>query len=138
MSDSKTSREIELLVKALDDEPPTEDDAREAVKRLGIDTKSWADDIRKRVAAANDAERKERFAEARRAYRSELETLSTKKVEPARSLAEYRAEVKRLIARAPRDMAASVHAHKFEEATEEELAEMIRSLRHLLGDDEES
>jgi seryl-tRNA synthetase len=137
MSESKTKREIELLVKALDDEPLTDQDAHEVVRRLGIDTKAWAADIRKRVVDANDADRKERFEVARRAYTSELEQLSARKPEPTRSIAEQRAEVKRLLARAPREMAASVHAHKFEQATEEELAEMIRSLRHLLRDDEE-
>jgi seryl-tRNA synthetase len=133
MSDSKTQREVELLVKALDDEPLTDDDGRDAVRRLGIDTKAWAADIRKRVATANEAERKERFDDARRAYQSELEQLNARQAEPARSLAEQRAEVKRLVARAPREMVASMHALKFEQATEEELAEMIKSLRHLLG-----
>ncbi len=137
MSDPKTQREVELLGQALDDEPVTDGDARDAVRRLGVDTKAWAADVRKRVAAANEAERRERFAEARRAYQSDLETLNARKAEPARSLAEQRAELKRLIARAPREMTASMHAHKFEEASEEEVAEMIRSLRHLLGDDEE-
>jgi len=126
-----------LLGQALDEESVTDDEARDVVRRLGIDTKAWAAGIRKRVAAANEAERKDRFEEARRTYISDLEKLNTRKPEPARSLAEQRAVLKRLVARAPREMAASMHAHKFEEATQEEVAEMIRSLRHLLGDDEE-
>jgi hypothetical protein len=137
MSDSKTRHEVELLLQALDDEPLTDEDARGAVRRLGIDTKAWAADIRKRVTAANEAERKERFDDAQLAYQEELERLNARRAEPARSLAEQRAELKRLVARAPREMVASMHALKFDEATEEELAEMIRSLRHLLGDDEE-
>lgn len=134
MSTSKTHREVELLVKALDDEPLTADDVSDAVRRLGIDTKTWAADIRKRVAAANDAERKEQFDVARRAYQSELERLNARNAEPARSLAGQRDVVKQLVARAPREMVASMHALKFEQASEEELAEMIRSLRHLLGE----
>jgi hypothetical protein len=137
MSDSKTRLEVELLVKALDDEPLTDDDARDAVRRLGIDTKAWSAELRARVVAANVADRKERFDEARRAYKAELEQLSARKPEPGRTLDEHRAMVKQLLARAPGGMPASVHAHKFEKATEEELAEMIRSLRHLLEDDEE-
>jgi len=137
MTDPKNRREVELLGQALDEEPVTDDHACDAVRRLGIDTKAWAANIRKRVATANEAEKKERFDEARRAYQSDLEKLNARKAEPVRSLAEQRAELKRLIARAPREMTASMHAHKFEEATEKEVAEMIRSLRHLLGDDED-
>jgi hypothetical protein len=137
MSDSKTQREVALLVSALDDEPVTDEDAREAVRRLGIDTKAWAADIRRRVVAANEADRRERFDDAGRAYGIELEELKARRAEPARSITEQRAVVKRLLARAPQDMSPSVHAHKFEQATEEELADMIKALRHLLGDDED-
>jgi hypothetical protein len=137
MSDSKAVRDVELLGRALDDEPLTDDDARDAVRRLGFDTKGWAANVRKRVAAASEAERKERFERHQLAYESDLARLNATRPEPARSLADQRAEVQRLIAWAPREMAASVHAHKFEQATEDELAEMIRSLRFLLGEKDE-
>jgi predicted metal-dependent enzyme (double-stranded beta helix superfamily) len=137
MSDAKLQRELESLLDALEDEPITDGDIRDVVTRLGVDVNVWASEVRERVAAANDAERKERFDDARRAYRRELQQLSDRSPEPSRTLAEQRALVKQLLARAPQGTLASVHAHKFEQATEQELAEMIRSLRHLLGDDGE-
>jgi len=137
MIDPKNRRWVESLGQAFDDEPIIDEEARAAVRSLGINTTAWAAEVRKRVVAANEAERKERFDEARRLYQGDLETLNARKAEPVRSLIEQRAELRKLIARAPREMTASMHAHKFEEATEEELAEMIRSLRYLLRDDEE-
>lgn len=137
MSDAKFQQEIESLFDALEDEPITDGEVRDVVTRLGVDVKAWATEVRERVAAASDGERKERFDDARNAYRGELQQLNARSQEPARPLAEQRALVKRLLARAPQGTTASVHAHKFEQATEQELAEMIRSLRHLLGDDGE-
>jgi len=37
--------------------------------------------------------------------------------------------------RAPNQSAVSMHFHKYETATDEELAELTRALRHLLGED---
>jgi hypothetical protein len=51
------------------------------------------------------------------------------------SISDQMAIMKSLLARAPTNTA--IHYHKFEEATADELAEMIRALRHLLGEDEE-
>ncbi len=43
----------------VDDKPLTDDDARDAVDRLGLDTKAWAADVRKRVAATIPTEREQ-------------------------------------------------------------------------------
>lgn len=136
MSDSKDRREIELLVEALDGVP---DDAegQEAVRRLGIDVKSWAAGMRARVASEVVDERKRRFATAGAAYEEDLAALGRRSAEPKRSKEEQQQLFRELMARIPPAAAASVHFHKFEEATDEELAEMILSVRHLLGEDDE-
>jgi hypothetical protein len=137
MSGPKPKQDIEALIEALDDVPVDDADARDPVKRLGIDVKQWAGAIRQRVAAADESDRAVRFAEARRAYAADAERYEAKKSEPRRSVEEQRATMRALMARIPRESgAAVVHFHKFEEATEEELAEMIKALRHLLKEDE--
>jgi hypothetical protein len=137
MSDPKEKDDIRALVEALDDVPIDEQEGRDAVKRLGIDVKKWAGAIRQRVASADGADRVRRFDDARRAYREDAERYDAKKAEPKRSIEESRAVMRALIARVPRESAAAAaHFHKFEEATEEELAEMIKALRHLLNEDE--
>jgi hypothetical protein len=137
MSDPKEKDDIRALVDALDDVPIDEQEGREAVKRLGIDVKKWAGAIRQRVAAADEGDRVRRFDEARRAYREDAARYEAKEAEPKRSIEESRAVMRALIARVPRESGiAAAHFHKFEEATEEELAEMIKALRHLLNEDE--
>lgn len=134
MSDPKKKDDIESLIEALDDVPV--EGEGDAVKRLGIDVKAWAGSIRQRIAAADDADRARRFDEARRAYKEDAARYDAKKAEPKRSIEESRAVMRRLIARVPRESAAAAAFHKFEEATEQELAEMIKALRHLLNEDE--
>jgi len=137
VSDPKGKKPIEALVEALDDVPLDEADAGNAAQRLGIDVKKWAGAIRQRVAAADESDRAARFNEARRAYADDAARYDAKKPEPKRSVEEQRATMRALMARIPRASAtAAVHFHKFEEATEEELAEMIKALRHLLNEDE--
>ncbi len=133
MSESKTRREIERLVQALDDEPD-EAEREEVVRRLGIDMKAWANDVRSRVADAAVKARQDRFAAARSAYEADLAALARRPAEPQRSLEEQRRVLRTLVARVPDS--AAVHFHKFEQATVEELAEMIRALRHMLGEDD--
>jgi hypothetical protein len=137
MSESKSRREVELLIDALDDEDLPDDAAGEdAVRRLNIDVKGWAGEIRSRVANARVEARRQQFALADAAYQQDLAKLAQRAPEPARSLHEQRMVLEDLIARAPKSVANAVHFHKFEEATSDELAEMIRSLRHLMGEDE--
>ena len=135
MSNSKTITEVELLVEALDDVPVDDADGQAAIKRLGIDVKSWTASVRAKVTEAEVKQRKVRFSEATKEYTAEVERLSARVAEPVRSVDEQRRRVKALLARAPRETAVSMHFHKFEQATAEELTEMIRSLRHLLGED---
>ena len=137
MTDPKKKDDIKALIEALDDVPVDEQEGRDAVKRLGIDVKKWAGAVRQRVAAADEADRARRFDDARQAYREDAARYDAKKAEPKRSIDESRGVMRALIARVPREGAAAVaHFHKFEEATEEELAEMIKALRHLLNEDE--
>ena len=136
MSESKERREIELLAEALD-AVPDDAEGHETVERLGIDVKSWAAGIRGRVAAAVADERRRRFAGATAAYKTDLEAYGRRSPEPKRSKERQQLLLRELIARVPPAEAASVHFHKFEEATDDELAEMIRAVRHLLGEDDE-
>lgn len=135
MSNPKPKTAAELLMLALDDEPTTDEDGREAVKRLGVDVGAWAASIRSSVSQADKEKRRDRFAAADAARRAELDRLSSKASMPSGALGELRETLKDLLARAPQG--AAVHALKFEEATAEELAEMIRSVQHLLDEDDE-
>ncbi len=134
MSNSKTRTEIERLVEGLDEVHVSDADGQETVKRLGIDTKAWAASVRAKVAAADGAQREQRFADAKEAYQADVEQLASRRAAPSRTVDEQRRKVKALLEKAPRDATVSVHFHKFEQATTEELAEMIKSLRHLLGE----
>lgn len=136
MTEPKNRREIELLVAALDDVPDA-DEGDEAVRRLGINVTSWTSDVRGRVARATADARRQRFEAAGASYEAELAALAKRHSEPSRSKEEQQRILRDLVARAPASAANAVHFHKFEEATNEELAEMIRSLRHLLDEDDE-
>ena len=135
MSDSKTRTEIERLVEGLDEVPVSDAEGHDTVKRLGIDTKVWAASIRARVTAADAAQRRELFDQAKQTYLADVARLASRPSEPTATVEEQRRKVKALLAMAPREAAVSMHFHKFEEATAAELAEMIKSLRHLLGED---
>lgn len=135
MSDSKKRDEIHRIVEALDDVPLGE--GGDAAKRLGIDVKKWAGAIRDRIAVADRDDRARRFEAAQRAFSEDVARYDARSSEPRRSIEENRRIMRDLVARVPRESGtATVHFHKFEEATEDELAEMIKALRHLLGEDE--
>jgi|SRR5688572_6495887 len=53
-------RGLDSLGQALDDEPVTDEEGRQAVARLGIDVEAWAAEIRQRVADAEKARLKSR------------------------------------------------------------------------------
>lgn len=137
MSDTR-QLEIEALIEALDEEPIDDADGTEAVKRLGVNVKAWALDVRQRIAKADKVDRSRQFDEARRVFREEATRYEGRRTEPTRSIAEQRAVLQQLMTRVPSNSSATVavHFHKFEEATPEELAEMIKALRHLLSEDE--
>jgi hypothetical protein len=133
---TKSRREIEALVDALDDVPIDAEHVREKVAELGIDVPAMAARIRAKIAAADAADRKKRFADASAEYTSAVERLASRRPEPKRERAAQEAIFKALVAKAP-PQAVAMHFHRYESATEDELAEMIRVLRHLLGEDDE-
>jgi hypothetical protein len=133
---TKRKKELQAVVDALDEVPIDPADARATVKRLGIDVKSLAKDLRARVASADSADARRRIDEARVAYAEEIERLERRKHEPARSRDEQLVVFRALLAKAPPESVA-VHFLKYASASDEELAELIRSLRHLLGEDEQ-
>jgi hypothetical protein len=131
---SKTKEQVEAVVDALDDVPIDPKDARETVTRLGVDVKSLAAGLRAKVAAADEADRKRTIEAARIAYAREIEQFERRKVEPLRPRAEQIVVLQALLAKAPQSVA--VHFHKYESASDDELGELIRALRHLLNEDE--
>jgi hypothetical protein len=131
---TKSRREIEALVEALDDEPIADAEARGVVKALGIDVKELAGRLRANVAEADARDRQVRFAEASQAYAEEIERLERRELEAAPTRDLQIATMKALLNRAPAH-AVAMHFHKYESVTDEELAELVRALRHLLGKD---
>ena len=122
----KTEHQIEALVEALDDTP------LEGANH-GVDIPALAGKLRGMVAAAD---RKDRFAAASLAYAEALARLEqTKHAAPAGRDAQL-ATMKKLIARVPQEQVA-MHFLKYESASDEELAELVRALQHLLGDEGE-
>jgi hypothetical protein len=77
------------------------------------------------------------FASAAAAYQEDLERFARRPAEPTRSRDHQQRYLRELLARLPAGQAASIQFHKFEKATDEESAEMIRAVRHLLGEDDE-
>ncbi|AKU97419.1 hypothetical protein AKJ09_04083 [Labilithrix luteola] len=132
---SKSRREIEALIEALDDAPIDEEQARETVSQLGIDVSELAGRLRMQVAQADARERETRIHEARKAYAAEVEALERRRISATQSRDEQLTMFRALLSKVPPQQVA-VHFHKYESATDEELAELIRALRHLLGEDE--
>lgn len=128
MTSSKTKKQLENVVDALDDVPIEPKDAAKVVAQLGIDVNRMAANLRAKVAAAA-------IADARAGYAREIERFERRKAEPKRPRAEQLVVMHALLAKAPQNVA--MHFHKYEEASDDELAELIRSLRHLLDEDEE-
>jgi len=134
MSDPRNTG-LAAIDAALDDDPIEPDEARAAVRDLGIDVAKMAARVRARVSAADERDRRARFDDARRAYATEVERLAAREREPERPRGEQIAVLQALLARAG-SREVSMHFHKYDEATDDELAEMIRALRHLLEGDE--
>jgi hypothetical protein len=132
----KTRRQIENLVEALDDVPVAVEDEARDVRSLGIDIPALAKKIRAKVEEADAQDREHRYHEARKAYASEVDRLE-QQPDPAKlDRAALRATFRALMARVPRGTQLAAHFHKYESARDEALVEMIRSLRHLLGEDD--
>jgi hypothetical protein len=132
MSSTKSRDQLNRVVEALEDESVDAKEARDTVARLGIDVKDMAAKLRAKVAAADADDRKQRIDEARAAYARELEKLERRKAEPKRPRAEQLVVLQGLLQRAPQSVA--MHFHKYESASDDELAELVRSLRHLLDE----
>ena len=133
---SKSRKEIERLVEALDEEPIAGDEGGDAVKRLGIDVKAWAASIETRIASAEREELQARIARAASGLADETRRLDATAAGPTDPALQDQVW-QHLVARLRPDQRPSFHAHKFEKATAEEKAEMIRALRHLLDEDDE-
>lgn len=136
MSSTKTRDQLNRIALALEDEAVDPKEARDTVARLGIDVKDMAQKLRAKVADAADVDRKRRIDDARAAYAKELERLERRKSEPKRPREEQLVVLQALLHRAPQSVA--MHFHKYESASDEELAELVRSLRHLLDEPEET
>jgi hypothetical protein len=130
---NKTRRELDRLEDDLEHAEMSQEELAAAVANLPVSLKDWAAEIRAKVNVALEAERSAKNEQARAAYKADLARLHCRPVEPSKSFMAQQLVMKGLLARAPE---ASVAYLKFEEATAEELAEMIRSLRPLLADDE--
>lgn len=147
-SSTKSHERLNRLVEALEEDAIDAQEARDTVARLGIDVMDMAAKLRATIAAASApnaepgastraaatdaAARRQRFDEARRAYARELELFESRKAEPTRPRAEQLVVLQSLLARAPQSVA--MHFHKYESASDDELAELVRSLRHLLDE----
>jgi hypothetical protein len=127
------------LVAALDEEPPSDEEAREAVARLGVDIPSLAARIRARASRAPATDTERRGAELRLAYeQAEARARAHARApEPVRPRAEQIERIQALVAGAARlgkSVGISAHFRKFEEAGDDELAAVLTSLRDLLDE----
>lgn len=125
-----TDARVTALVDALlaDDD---EEEERDTVEALGIDLGAFASALRDRVSEHRARERQARYAEAEAARDAELDRLEREPLPlPELSREERMSIARELLQRAgPR---AGMHYMKFQEATDAELNEMIRTLRHLI------
>jgi hypothetical protein len=128
------------VVAALDEEPPTDEEAREAVARLGVDIPSLAARIRARAARAPATDAERRVAELRLAHEeAEMRARArAREPEPVRPRAEQIARVRALLdraARTGRSAGIAAHFRNFEEAGDDELRELCTALRDLVEDE---
>ena len=73
---STSREELERLIEALEDEPMTDEEGRDAVRRLGIDVTAWAAATRERVDAAERDAQRTRVEAARAGYRADVQRLA--------------------------------------------------------------
>ena len=136
---ARTDREkIESLIALLADEDdlPTSEEARERVTAMGLDSDEVAASIKERIERHIALATEARIATAAEGYERAAAKLASR-AEPLRPRDEQLAILRGLIDRAgPR--AVAVHFRNFEEATDQDLAQMIATLRHLLGEDDPS
>lgn len=118
---------LALLREALDSEPIPDDVAREVVRDLGIDVKSFAAKLRSSVSSWEASARRARFAEAERKRQERQALLARLPTEPIRSRAEQMALLTRY---KPAHMSGpQLNFMKFNEMTDEELARLVAVAR---------
>lgn len=133
MSDTKKrERRARAVLDALLAEPVDEAEAREAIVDLGINVSDMAMRLRALVDEQDRRDRAARLAQIESERQADLLRLETSELMEGASRQEMLVMMATLINQA--GPSASVHYMKFEEATDEELAEMIRSLEHLVKD----
>lgn len=120
------------MLDALLAEPVDEAEAREAIVDLGINVSDMAMRLRALVDEQDRRDRAARLAQIESERQADLLRLETSELMEGASRQEMLVMMATLINQA--GPSASVHYMKFEEATDEELAEMIRSLEHLVKD----
>ena len=130
-----TKRELELLDDALDDVEATPEQIASTMLRLSTTPAAWAAEVRALAEAAKESARQARLQAMRLNYQEERERYEARRAQPLTSKAELQEVFRELIARAPQ--AVSANFHKYEDAPAEELVQHIRSLRHLLGLDDD-
>lgn len=163
---SRSLAQLEALTSALDDVPVTDEEAAETVAALGIDVPALAAGLRARIAEriaarvgesavpnsppapteegprqralADEAKRESarKIEAARAAYAAELERLARRRSEKGKDRDALLVTFGHLLAKAPPNTVA-MHFHKYEAASDDELAELIRALRHLLDEDDD-
>jgi len=123
---SSTKQQLENLYAALDDVPIAAEEAKAVVADLGIEVSSVDAGLRAKIRVAN----------ARAAYAQEVERFELRKNEPARSRGEQLEIFHSLFAKAKArtNVPLALHFLKYESSSDEELGELIRSLRHLLDE----
>lgn len=131
---SKLRPALQRLVDLLDDLPLDDDLVRDEMKSMNMDVDAWAAEVSAREAAAAAQERTAVFEAADSAYRDELSRFEARPVRPRLDKNAQLALLRKIVAKAPAGVA--MHFHKFESASEEELAAVIDKLRYLLDDDE--
>lgn len=131
-SGMNASDRARAVVDALLEGEVDESEARNAVKALGIDVSALAMRLKAQVDDQDRLDRAARFAQLEAERQTDLLRLRTTDLVEGASRQRMLGMMTSLIQKA--GSSASVHYMKFEEATDEELAEMIRSLKHLVSD----
>jgi len=122
---------IEGLMDVDDAERPTLEDVHADAKKHGIDFEKWGEQIRAKANVVMEAERRIREEETAKQRERAEARLRARPAEPIRARAEQLAIMRELLQQA-RPEQVSAHFHKFEQATDEDLARMVGELRHLI------
>lgn len=134
---NEVDAKVAALVGALLPDNDQQDD-EDLTTGLAIDMTALASSLEARVRAFRVREKEARYAQAEAARQAELDRLAGQLPLPEMTH-EERFSVAAALLKQAGPQAAGMYFMKFEEATEAELDEMIRTLRHLLAErDEES